>query len=122
MSEKLSVKELIELLDGLLSYEKVVAQMLADGKVDKSDIPALLSSLPELAVTSYKAVEGLDKLPKELEDLSEAEAAEVVAHVAGKLAIGDEKAKKVVKYSMAILVNTGLIVKTLLEKADAPAA
>jgi len=117
--EKYGIKETQEVLEGSIEYGNLVAACLEDdGKIGKSDLVKVMAAVPSLAMSTYKAVEGGDKLPKELEDLSEEEAAQLVAACVAKFGWKDSKAKKVVKYAILIAANTGLMVKSILEPEE----
>lgn len=123
MQEKYGVKETQEVLEGSIEYGNLVASMLEDdGKITKTDFAKVLAAVPSLAVSTYKAVEGIDKLPNELSDLSDEEAAQLVAASVAKFAWSDAKARKIVKHAIIIAAHTGLMVKAILEpEASAPA-
>lgn len=72
-----------------------------DGKVDWSDVSHILGVTPALIA----ALDGVDKIPAELGDLSAEEAAELGAHLMSELALDDEKAKAVLGASLKVLVG-----------------
>lgn len=119
MPEKYGVKETQELLDGTLDYGNLVAACLEDdGKISKADFGKVLAAVPGLAMSTYKAIEGLDKLPQELEDLSEEEAAQLVANTVSKFGWSSKKAQKIVKHALLVAAHTGLMVKAIVEPED----
>lgn len=117
--QKYGVKETQEVLEGSIDYGNLVASMLEDdGKISKGDLTKLLAAVPGLAVSTYKAVEGIDKMPAELGELSDEEAAQLVAASVAKFGWKDEKAKKVVYHALQIAAHTGLMVKAILVKEE----
>lgn len=116
MEEKLGVFELKDIIDGVLALEKIGVEVMKDGKVSMADLPVLMALLPQTAVAVYKAIEGADKIPAELKDLSVAEGSELVAHVVTKLSVADEKAVKIVEHALKIAVEAGLLAKVIISK------
>jgi hypothetical protein len=91
-AEVKGTKELTEFLDLPLT----VAGMIVDAKADGTISPADAALLFRLAPVIGPAIDGIGEIKSELSDLSEAEAAAVVAHVMAKWpALPSEKAKLV---------------------------
>lgn len=111
MEEQKSVKELKECLDLVLAGLEIGVKASADGKVDAQDLGHLLMLVPTIG----PAMEGIGEIPAELADLSEAEAAELIAHVMAKLAVEDEKARLVIGKGLKVLVAGYDLVKAIKE-------
>lgn len=109
--EKYGVKETIEMVDLGLSLANVGLAVGEDKKVDASDLPKVFAAVPGLVVAVPAAIQGADQIDEEMSDLSVEEAAEVVAHVVGKLAVSDEHAKAIVVDALDLAASVG--VKTL---------
>lgn len=110
-------KEVTEAVLGAVSLANAAVGMAADGKVGLDDLSHLMAALPKVIA----AVEGADKIPAEVMDLDSAEGAALVADVATSLAIGDEKAKKVVLASLKTLLGVRDLIVALVEKPADPA-
>lgn len=90
------VKEVVALLVSGINTGRKIAQ---DGKVNVDDIPAVFEFFKKVP----PALEGIGKVPAELEDLDEAEAAELVAFTMSELAFdNEEKAKNIVEASLKL--------------------
>lgn len=107
--EKTGVKEIKEVLDLVLGVFHAGQASLKDGVLSVADLGNLLPVLP-LAIP---AIEGISLLDDEFKDLSAEEAAEVVAHVAAKLAIENEKAKDVAVKSLKCALSVLDLVKAI---------
>lgn len=94
------IKETKEMLDLLLSVLDVGMKARADGKVDMADLGLVLQIVPNLG----PAFEGIGEIKAEVSDLSSDEAAELIAHVMGKLILDDAKARLVVEKGLRALV------------------
>lgn len=94
-------KETKELLDGLLAMVKTGMDIAKDGKIGFDDISHVVGLVPKLV----PAFDGVKALPAELSDLSQEEAADLVAHVVANLAVEDVKAKAIVAASLKVLVS-----------------
>lgn len=78
--EKQSIKELLELLEGMKLLALDGKKVLADGKVNLADIPVAMELLGQLDVLGA-AVRGADQIPSEVKDLSLEEAQQIIAKV-----------------------------------------
>lgn len=96
---KKSIKELKEVL--LLAVDVVNSALMVakDGKVGLDDLGAVLKLIPMIG----PALDGAGEIPAELKDIDDAEAAELVGAVVGRLAIEDEKARLVVEKALKLL-------------------
>jgi hypothetical protein len=115
MTEVKGTKELTELVDLPLTLAGIVVAARADGKIDVLDLPLLFG----LAQTVGPALEGIGEVKAELADLSEAEAAALIAHIEAKWpALGSEKAKVVA----AAGLKSAYALYQLVKAIQAPAA
>lgn len=80
MAEAKSIKELLELLEGVKLLGVAGKKVFADGKIDMADLPLALGLLQKLSVLSA-AVQGADQLVAEVKDLSADEANQLVLKV-----------------------------------------
>lgn len=87
MSEEIGVKETKEALVGLIvlgaAVQRAAKKAKADGKIDWADAPIVieLASDQGLKKAVTDAVEGAEKIPAEIKDLSVVEGIEVVQAV-----------------------------------------
>lgn len=95
---KVGVENLKAVVDLGLACVEAGVKISADGKVSVDDIGAVLAVIPAVP----PAISAAKNVPGELGDLDGEEAAELVAHVMGKLAVNDEKAKKIVGASLKV--------------------
>jgi len=86
------IKETKEVVDLAMALVKAGAMSWEDGKVSVEDLANLVEVLPYLS----PALKDISQVPAELADLDSQEASELVVHVMAKLAIDDEKARKVI--------------------------
>lgn len=107
MVEKVGIEQLKEVADGVLAYEALAVEVWKDGVADMKDVPMLLAKIPAVASATYLAIKDVDKAWPELKDLDGAEGAELVAHIATKLSVPDEKAKKIVAAILKMAVHLG---------------
>lgn len=80
MAEEKSIKECLELLEGIKILAVETKKVLADGKVDLADLPVLMTLLTQFSKLSA-AVEGIDQIPAEAKDLSSEEITALVDKV-----------------------------------------
>lgn len=100
MSEQKGTKELTEAVDFALDMVKLGVDVGADKKVDMSDLGLLISRLPLLAGEGVAAFQGGSEIGLELSDLDAEESATLIAHVMGKLAVDDAKARLIVEKAL----------------------
>ena len=77
MSEAKSIKETLELLEGLGEVAVAAKKIAKDGKVNADDLKVLM----DLALNAEKlssAVSGVSEVPSELKDLDESEVMEII--------------------------------------------
>lgn len=96
MNDKL--KDLKELLDLVLDGVSVAVDAEKDGKLDISDAALLLKLIPDVG----PAFADIGNVPAELAAMSAEDAAEIVTYVMGKLAIADDKARKVIDAALKL--------------------
>ena len=75
-----SIKESMELLDGVLVLVQEYKKVMADGKVSFDDLPVLLGLMSKVA-TVTAAVEGADQVVEEAKDFSAEEINQIVGKV-----------------------------------------
>lgn len=80
MAEAKSIKEILELLEGVKLLGVAGKKVFADGKVDMNDLSIALGLLQNLKVLS-DAVAGVDQVIEEAKDLSADEANQIVMKV-----------------------------------------
>lgn len=107
--EKVGIPALKAVLDLGLAAVEAGVKISADGKLSLEDVGAFLSVVPAV----IPVVSAVPKLPEELADLSEEEAAEAVAHVMLKLAVEDAKARAIVAASLKVAAAVAGLVKAV---------
>jgi hypothetical protein len=109
--EKVSygIKETKEALSAIIALANVGDMAAKDGKIDFADLPLLIGVVPKI----QPAIDGSGLIPKELGDLSSAEAAEVIAFVGSELAIGDVKAKEIISQSLVVIAEIAKLVQKI---------
>lgn len=90
-TELKGIKEVKEAIDFGIAITHACIAIAADKKVDFQDAAQIVALMPAVG----PGLDGIGEIPAELADLSAPEAAEIVAHVAAKLTIDNEKAKVV---------------------------
>lgn len=78
MSEKKSIKETLEMLDGLGAVAVAVKKIAADGKVNASDLAHVIDLAKKVDVLAA-AVDGAGEIVEELKDLDEMEVMTILA-------------------------------------------
>lgn len=101
-----AIKETKELLDLALAGVDCGQNVAADGKVDLNDLAHVLKLVPYV----QPGIDKINEVPKELGDLDAQEAADIIAHVSGKLNVTDAKGKIYVAYGLKIIHKAYLIV------------
>lgn len=107
--EKVGVAQTKEVLDLVLGLVKAGQDSLKDGKIGLEDLTNLLQVLPKV----IPAIEGVSLLDDEFKDLSVEEGAELIAYVAAKLAIENEKAKEVAVKALQSALSVLALVKAI---------
>lgn len=113
------IKELKEVVSFGLDLVNLGVAVGKDKKVSVSDLGLLIAAMPGLIASGVPAFTDLDKLPKEVKDLSGEELAELTAFVAGKLMLDDAKAQKVLGKSLAAVYAVAEVVLAIVEPAPA---
>lgn len=110
--EKLGIQETKDCLDLVLDLFGMGKEMAADGKLSVTDLGILVTKAPMLTMAAVKAFEGVKEIPAELSELSEQEAAELVAHVSAKvLPDTSDKAKLIAEKAFKVVIAAyGLVV------------
>lgn len=112
MEAKQGITELKEVVDFAIDAMGAVKEIAADGKLGLSDIGAVI----KLAKMASPAIQGIDKVPAELKDLSPEEATQLVAHVVAKLAVDDARATKIAEASLKLAIAGYELAKAISEK------
>jgi len=106
---KLGLKETTEVCDLIVDMVKVGIEIGKDGKVSVEDVTTLFRLIPVVG----PAFDNLKAIPEELKDMDPSEAAELVAHVATRLALENEKAQVITEKSLKCAVSIYDLVKTI---------
>lgn len=112
-TEKLGIKETTELVDLVVDLAKVIVEATKDGKITVEDATLLFRLIPALG----PAFQDVAKMPAEIKDMDVAEATELVAHVAARLSLDNEKAQAIVEKSLKLAVMIYDLVVTITKKA-----
>lgn len=96
------IKETKEVLDLILTGVNIGVSVAADGKISVEDGALLMQLFPVVG----PALSDISLVPQELGELSAEESAELIAHVGGKLTIGDAHVAAVINKSLK-LVHAG---------------
>lgn len=80
MNGQMGIKETLELLDAVKLLVLKVGDVLEDGKVNLKDLPVLLDLVKKVQVLKTGA-DGAELIAKEVKDLSQEEAALLLAKV-----------------------------------------
>lgn len=105
----LGTTELKELLTLVLDGVAVGVDAAKDGKIDFADVPLVFRLIPDLG----PAFSNVGQVPAELADLTQEEAADVVAFVMSKLALDDAKARAVIVAALKTLASGYELVQAL---------
>lgn len=110
MGGQYGVKETKEVLDGVFAGVAAFQSAKEDGKIDLADIQHLIP----LFVTLAPAIDKIDQMPKELGELDQADADDILAHASVKLPglVGLELAKKV-NAALKVAVAVGQLIAEL---------
>ncbi len=112
MSQLHGIKETKEAISGAVALVNAGVAIAADKKVSLEDLSHLMMALPKVIA----GLEGMDKLPAEVMDLSDEEGLQLVASVALELAVDNVKAKEVVLGSLEVLLGARKIVVALTKQ------
>lgn len=96
--EKHGIKELKEVVKFIIELGEAIDLALADKKFEVAEISLLIAPLMQVG----PAFEGLDKLGDEIKDLSEVEAAELVAYVKEELDITSDKVEFMIEKALEL--------------------
>lgn len=109
MAEETGVVQVKEVADLIVAIVKGAKAVGADGKIDLADLGQLVALAPALIAAADK----IDQVPAELKDLSEAEAAELGAHLVAGLALESAHAQVVAEKGLSAVVALFGLVKAL---------
>jgi len=107
--EKVGIIELKDVVSFGVKTANALTKTLKDGKVTVTDVGYWLPALIALP----KAVENIDKIPKEIKDIDSKEAEALIQQVANELEIDNIKAKKVIQHSLNIIYEIYGIVNAI---------
>lgn len=113
--EKVGIEELKELCTFAACVVSEGYDIMADGKIGIGDIGDMLSILRK-APAAFK---GIGEIPKEVADLDEAEAAEILAHVKEKVDLDDKIIEAKFENIFAIAVNVAVVIGELVKSVSA---
>lgn len=92
------IKELKEIIDGIISFIELLEEILDDGKITNKDIFAILKVVPDL----QKAVKGSEKVMEEIKTITEADLDVIKAYVKDNLDLENDelesKVEEIVEY------------------------
>ena len=103
----LGIKETKEALEFAAAIGNATGISLQDGKFDTLDIVNYINALSKFPA----AVENAAEIPKELDDLDEAEAAELVEFVQTKLDLPQENIEQAIEDHLAVVATIYLLAK-----------
>ncbi len=95
------IKEIKELVKFVIEFGEAIDLAMADKKFEMSELSLLIAPLMQVG----PAFEGLDKIGGELKDLSEEEAAELVAYVRDELELSNDKIEFVIEKALELGVT-----------------
>ena len=110
----MDIKETKEMVDFVIGLASAVNKSMADGKIDFADAGYLMAAM----MVAGPAFGGAVAIPAELKDLSEAEAAELFAHVKEKLQLSG-RVDEVVAACLATVTQVYKLVQVLKKPAPA---
>jgi hypothetical protein len=96
MAGQYGLKETKEVLDFISAGVAAGVAIGADGKVDVQDLGQLLTVIPSVG----PAFDSIALVPKEVGELDDADALELIAYVGAKLVLPGDKAKIVLNHSL----------------------
>lgn len=104
MSGEYGSENLTEIADAALATEALFVKVLADGEINKDDLPTFLGSTPDIASKYFLAFKDIDVAWLEIKDLDSVEGTALVAHIATKLTVPEEKAKQIATIIMEMAI------------------
>jgi hypothetical protein len=103
------IKETKEAISEIIALANAGDAAAKDGKIDFADLPLLIGIVPKI----QPAIDGSGLIPKELGDLSSAEAAELISQISVELVIGDVKAKEIISQSLETIASIAKLVQKI---------
>lgn len=97
----MDIKESKELLTFLAKFGSAIDKSLADGKINFLDIGTIFDPL----IVAKAAFEDVNKIPSELADLTNEEAAELVTVIETELEITSERAEQLAEKGLALAIH-----------------
>lgn len=105
MSAKLGIQETKEAIIATAKFYKLGKEVMADGKVNLKDLPAIISAGPGIFSSATIGLEGAEKIPSEIKDLSTDEALEIAEAIKAEFSVGDEKAMAIIAKSLKLIAS-----------------
>ncbi len=99
--EKVGIENLKVVADFGMACIEAGVEIGADGKITLQDVKPVLGLIPSVPAL----IAAVPKMPAEVADVDAEEGAELVAHIMGKLAVDDAKAREVIGISLKIAVK-----------------
>lgn len=101
MAEKVGIEQLKELVSFGVKLGNALGKALEDGQISLGDASAFFDA----ALAAPAAFDGIEKIPSELSDLDQAEAASLKAFVAEEFDIPEDNVEKVVESALDLAVQ-----------------
>lgn len=110
MESKLIVQNAIDFVAAIYGLEK---QVMADGKINITDLGYLMSVIPVLSSPSSKGI--FKNLPEALGKLSQQEIIDVLAYLATKFAVKELRSQRILSEATLMLAHAYQLSKALGE-------
>lgn len=104
------INETKELLKFVLGLGNAAGAVAADGKVDATDLAAIMAPL----MSAGPAFAGINLIPAELKDLSPEESSELLAYAQQEFNIPQDKVEAVVEAALGVLVEVGKLIAVIV--------
>ena len=111
MAEKRGIEETRDIIDFVFSFVEAVGKAKADGEMSWSDARYFIDPVKKL----FEAVDDIEKVLPEIEDLTDAECDELVEYVKGKWNYDEENLDWIV--DTAIEAGRGLMMMINMQKS-----
>ncbi len=100
------MQELKDVIRAAIGLSKVIGYSLEDGKIDISDAASIFSAMPVLG----KAVDGISKVPAELNSMDEQSKTDLVDFFKSELSLDDENLESLIERIFSVIADIALIV------------
>ena len=111
----LGIEETKEVVQFGIALANGIVKTLGDGKVTVSDIPNFISAVMKLPA----ALNGLEKVPAELDNLTDSEVTELIKLVQDNIEIDDENAKEIVQLAINAVYADYELIKAFKKNSNA---